>query len=153
MIEIQQETYRYRLTAEPLMAKEPESINDPKKVYEYLMSCVYNGDEIHVREYFYAVFVNKDSRVKGFIKVSEGGVNFCPVDPKIIFPAALKCLATGIVLTHNHPSGNTNPSEIDRRLTKQLSEGARLLSIDLIDHLIVSDCQYYSFRNNGEMCF
>lgn len=94
MIEIQKETYRYRLTAEPLMAKEPESINNTKKLYDYLMSYVYKDDEIQVREYFYAVFLNSDSRVKGFIKVSEGGVGSCPVDPKIIFSAALKCLAT-----------------------------------------------------------
>lgn len=135
------------------MAKEPESINNPKRIYDYLMSCVYKDDEIQVREYFYAVFLNSDSRVKGFIKVSEGGVGSCPVDPKIIFSAALKCLATGIVLTHNHPSGNTNPSEIDKRLTKKLSEGAKLLDIDLLDHLIVSDCQYHSFREHGDMFF
>lgn len=153
MIEIQKETYRYRLTAEPLMAKEPESINSPKRIYDYLMSCVYKDDEIQVREYFYAVFLNPDSRVKGFIKVSEGGVGSCPVDPKIIFSAALKCLATGIVLTHNHPSGNVIPSEIDKKLTKKLSEGAKLLDIELLDHLIVSDCQYYSFREHGDMFF
>lgn len=150
---IKREICRYRLVAQPLMAKEPQQIMDSKTTYDFLMSDVYDMETFDVTESFYAVFLNADNRVKGFIKVSEGGVNGVIVDPKVVFSAALKCLATSIVLTHNHPSGNPRPSECDRELTKQLVSGAKLLDIGIMDHIIVaSGGRYYSFRDYGNIC-
>lgn len=147
---IQREICRYKLVAQPLMAKESQQIMESKETYDFLMSDVYDKETFDVTESFYAVFLNADNRVKGFIKVSEGGVNGVIVDPKIVFSAALKCLATSIVLTHNHPSGNPRPSECDKALTKQLVSGAKLLNITIMDHIIVANGgRYYSFRDYG----
>jgi DNA repair protein RadC len=65
----------------------------------------------------------------------------------------LKCLASAIIVTHNHPSGNPRPSEDDRKLTKKLSEAAKMLDIAFIDHIIVGLGRYHSFRDYGELTF
>lgn len=148
--EIRNQVYEYWLTSTSLAA-EPIMVNDTQKIYDFLMASVYDKESIDVKESFYAVFVDSAYNTKGFIKVGEGGVNGVIVDPKIVFSAALKCLATGIVLTHNHPSGNCHPSEIDRQLTKQLIAGGELLEIKIIDHIIVSRTGYYSMKAYGEL--
>lgn len=150
MSEIIKQVYEYRLTAKSLAA-EPVKVGDPKRIYDFLISEVYDKDSLDVRESFYAVFVDSAMNTKGFIRVCEGGVDACPVDAKIIFSAALKCLSRGIILTHNHPSGNRKPSELDRQLTKKLIEGAKLLDMSIIDHIIVTNFNYYSFREYGEI--
>lgn len=150
MRRIQKEVCRYRLVAQPLTAREPEKIQKSDESYKFLMSEVYDKDNIDITESFYAVFLNTDFRVKGFIKVSEGGLDRTIVDPRVVFSAALKCLATAVLFTHNHPSGNPRPSETDKELTKQLEGGAKLLNITVADHIIVcSGDRYYSFRDNG----
>lgn len=113
------------------------------------MSDVFDKDTIDVTESFYAVFLNTDNRVKGFIKVSDGGVNGVIVDPKVVFSAALKCLASTVVFSHNHPSGNPRPSEEDKVLTNKLVAGAKLLDITVMDHVIVTKRSFYSFRDHG----
>jgi DNA repair protein RadC len=70
-------------------------------------------------------------------------------DPKIIFKLALEELASGIVLAHNHPSGNLTPSQSDRDLTKKIKEAGRLLDIQLLDHIIVAGRNYFSFADEG----
>lgn len=146
---IRKQVYEYRLTSTSLAA-EPIILNDSQKTYDFLMKSVYDKDSIDVVESFYAVFVDSALNTKGFIKVGEGGVNGVIVDPKIVFSAALKCLAIGIVLTHNHPSGNCHSSEIDKQLTKKLIAAGELLDIKIIDHIIVSRTGYYSMKANGE---
>lgn len=126
-------------------------LNDSQATYDFLMSEVYDPLEIDVVESFYVLFLNAGKGVKGYIKVSSGGVNATIADPKVIFCAALKCLASSIIVTHNHPSGNPRPSEDDRKLTKKLSEAAEMLDITLIDHIIVGLGRYYSFRDYGEL--
>lgn len=147
---IQREVCRYRLVAKPLTAREPETLMKSDETYKFLMSYVYDKENLGITESFYAVFLNAGNMIKGFIKVSEGGVNNCLADPKIIFSAALKCLATSIILTHNHPSGNPRPSECDKELTKKLEAGAKLLDINIMDHIIVANGgRYFSFRDHG----
>ena len=150
MNEINRIVCRYKLVSEPLEAREAEKIVNSEEIYDFLISDVFDKETIDVTESFYAVFLNSDNRVKGFIKVSEGGVNRTTVDAKVIFSAALKCLATAVVFAHNHPSGNPCPSEQDKELTKKLVAGAKVLDIIPIDHVIVTGngC-YYSFRDYG----
>lgn len=146
---IRKEVCRYRLVSEPLMAHEPQKISKSNETYDFLMSDVFDKDTIDVTESFYAVFLNTDNRVKGFIKVSDGGVNGVIVDPKVVFSAALKCLASAVVFSHNHPSGNPRPSEEDKVLTNKLVAGAKLLDITVMDHVIVTKRSFYSFRDHG----
>ena len=85
--------------------------------------------------------------------VSNGGTTNVIADPKVIFKNALALNATCIVLGHNHPSGNPRPSEEDRQLTKKLVAAGKLLDINVIDHIIIGNERYYSFRDHGEMTF
>ncbi|MBA7590221.1 hypothetical protein ES708_32334 [subsurface metagenome] len=76
----------------------------------------------------------------------------CPglFDVRLIFQGAIKANASGIIVCHNHPSGNLNPSESDNKITRKIKEAGALLDIQLLDHLIIiSDGSYYSFADNG----
>lgn len=102
-------------------------------------------------EVFYVLMLDRGNRAKSIYKASQGGLHGTVADPKLIFSAALKCLASAIVLCHNHPSGQLRPSEEDIRLTRKLLEGGRLLDIVVQDHLILTRNGYYSFSDNGMM--
>jgi DNA repair protein RadC len=119
---------------------------------EFLLNTVFDKDTIDVFESAYVVFLNRNLEVKGYMQVSSGGVACCIIDPKIVFAAALKCLASCIVISHNHPSGNTTPSKEDKELTKKLVQGGDILQIKVIDHIIISsDGNFYSFAEWGNL--
>jgi DNA repair protein RadC len=100
-------------------------------------------------EEFWILLLNRNNRLLSRHRISSGGVAGTIVDPKIIFNTALKELASGIVLSHNHPSGNLQPSREDKDMTQKILQGAKLLDICIIDHIIVANKDYYSFRDNG----
>lgn len=100
-------------------------------------------------EVFWVILLDRGNRLLELRKVSEGGLHGTVADPKVIFKMALDHRASSIVLCHNHPSGQLRPSEEDIRLTRKLTEGARLLDIAIHDHLIVTSGGYYSFADNG----
>jgi DNA repair protein RadC len=100
-------------------------------------------------EEFWILCLNRAHRLTKKKRVSEGGVSGTMADPKIIFKLALEELASGIVLAHNHPSGNLTPSQSDRDLTKKIKEAGRLLDIQLLDHIIVAGRNYFSFADEG----
>ena len=100
-------------------------------------------------EAFWVILVNRANRVIRSQLVSQGGVAGTVADPKIIFNCALQHFASGIIVAHNHPSGNLNPSQADIDLTKKLKEGGRLLEIQVLDHLIVAGQKYFSFADEG----
>jgi DNA repair protein RadC len=106
-------------------------------------------DDLEYCESFACLLMNRANRVLGIALVSKGGVSGTVADPKIIFQHALKANASCIILLHNHPSGNTNPSEADIHLTKKLVEGGKLLDLAVLDHLIVTTDGYYSFADEG----
>jgi DNA repair protein RadC len=87
--------------------------------------------------------------VLGKKRVSVGGVAGTVVDPKVIFKLALDQLASSIILCHNHPSGNLQPSQQDINITKKLREGARFLDIIISDHIIIGNKAYFSFADKG----
>ena len=117
---------------------------------EDVLRSIWN-DTIELKEEFYILLLNRANRVKGWYKVSEGGTAGTIVDPKLIFSTALKCHASAIILAHNHPSGNTKPSEEDLKLTRKLTEGGKLLEIAVLDHLILTLEEYLSFADEGLM--
>lgn len=100
-------------------------------------------------EEFWILLLNRNNRLLSKHRISSGGVAGTIVDPKIIFNIALKELASGIVLSHNHPSGNLQPSREDKDMTHKILQGAKFLEISIIDHIIVANRDYYSFRDNG----
>ncbi len=100
-------------------------------------------------EEFWVLFLNRANKVIGKNKISEGGVSATVVDPKVIFHHALSHFATGIILAHNHPSGNLVPSEQDISITQKIAISAKSLEINLFDHLIIAGGSYYSFADQG----
>lgn len=100
-------------------------------------------------EEFWVLFLNRAQRVIRKKRISEGGVSGTVADPRIIFKLAIEELASGIVVAHNHPSGNLTPSQSDRDLTKKLKEAGKLLEIQLLDHIIVAGQKYFSFADDG----
>ena len=102
-------------------------------------------------EEFWIILVNRANRLIRIGQVSQGGVAGTVADPKIIFKMALEELASGIILAHNHPSGNLSASQADIELTRKLSAGARLLEIQVLDHIILAGQKYFSFADEGLM--
>lgn len=100
-------------------------------------------------EQFWLLVLDRGNRVTDKCMVSDGGMHGTVADPKRIFKEALDRRAAGIVLAHNHPSGQLKPSAEDIALTRKLVDGARLLEIAVQDHVIVTDTGYFSFADNG----
>lgn len=101
------------------------------------------------REEFWILLLNRANFVVRKIQISSGGIAGTVVDPKLIFKHALDNLACGIIMIHNHPSGNLKPSEADIRLTKKINQAGQFLDIDVMDHLIFANSGYYSFKDEG----
>jgi DNA repair protein RadC len=102
-------------------------------------------------EEFWLLLLNRANEVIRPVQVSQGGVSGTVADPKIIFKLAIECLASAIILIHNHPSGNLKPSEADKDLTRRLASAGKLLEIPILDHLIFTDTSYLSFADEGLM--
>ncbi|HTE01192.1 MAG TPA: DNA repair protein RadC [Mucilaginibacter sp.] len=100
-------------------------------------------------EEFWIILLGRSSKVLGKELISKGGLSGTVADPKIIFHAALQYQASGIILVHNHPSGNLKPSQQDISLTKNLAASGRMLEIQIFDHLIISDSGFFSFGDEG----
>jgi DNA repair protein RadC len=100
-------------------------------------------------EEFWLLFLNRANKVTHKEQLSKGGVAGTVVDAKLIFKRALELQASGIILAHNHPSGNLQPSQQDITITNQLRDGAKLLDMSILDHLIIAENQYFSFADEG----
>jgi DNA repair protein RadC len=101
------------------------------------------------KEEFIVIALNRANKVLGFFKISSGGVSGTVADPKVIFQFALLSNACRLVLTHNHPSGNLQPSAGDREITNKLVKGGDVLDIQILDHIIVTSEGYTSFCDEG----
>ena len=100
-------------------------------------------------EEFKILLMNRSNAVLGILAVSKGGLSGTVTDVRLIFQAAIKANASGIIVAHNHPSGNLNPSESDTKITQKIKEAGNLIDIQLLDHLIITEEDYYSFADNG----
>ena len=100
-------------------------------------------------EVFIAVYLNKSNKILNYKIISNGGLTGTVADPRIILKAAIEENATGIILCHNHPSGNLKPSAADELITQKIKQGAALIDINVMDHVIVSNEGYYSFADDG----
>lgn len=125
-------------------------ISSSNQTYQLLKSQ-WDMGKIAFLEEFKVLLLNRGNRVLGIVDISMGGVSGTYVDPKVVFAVALKGNASGIILTHNHPSGSVRPSEADIKLTKRLVECGKLLDINVWDHIILSENSYYSFADDGMM--
>ena len=102
-------------------------------------------------EEFWVLYLNRSNIVLKKCRMSSGGISGTVVDQKIILKKALLCLASSIILIHNHPSGNSNPSIQDKKVTKKMKLACELLEINLLDHIIIAGNSYYSFADELEL--
>ncbi len=100
-------------------------------------------------EEFWVMLLNRANKVIDTKLVGRGGVSSTVVDSKVIFSFALESLASGIILGHNHPSGNLKPSNSDIRLTKKIVDAGKIMEVPVLDHIIVGDNDYFSFADEG----
>jgi DNA repair protein RadC len=118
-----------------------------------LFKDFFDEDTINLQEKFMVMYLNKANRVLGIYPMSIGGITGTIADIRLILAIALTTAATGMILGHNHPSGNMKASKADIDLTARIKEGAKMLDILLLDHLIISpvDREFYSFAEQGVM--
>ncbi|KFC19684.1 RadC family protein [Chryseobacterium sp. FH1] len=109
----------------------------------------FDSEEMDYRESFFALYLNQANKVLGIKKISECGISSTLVDVRIIMQAALLCNASGIIVAHNHPSGNLKPSGCDIKMTAQIKEAAKILSLSLLDHVILTSDSNFSFAAEG----
>jgi DNA repair protein RadC len=100
-------------------------------------------------EEFWILLVNRSNKVIRKEKISQGGYSGTVTDVRIIMKLAVDARASGIIVVHNHPSGNLTPSESDTRITQKIKEAGNLMDVQLLDHLIIAEKDYYSFADNG----
>ena len=96
---------------------------------------------------FYVVMLNNANNTIGYTKISQGGITGTVVDVRLIAKHALECLATSVILIHNHPSGNSKPSSADKLITEKIKHGLALLDIRVLDHIILTENTYFSFAD------
>lgn len=99
-------------------------------------------NKIELLEEFKILLLNRRNRVLGVVDISQGGLSGTVADPNVIFAAALKSCASGIILAHNHPSEELDPSREDVAFTNKIKAGAELLDLKVLDHLIISKDSY-----------
>src|SRR5690606_9747932 len=107
------------------------------------------GDDINIYESVFVIYLNQSNQPLGWRKISQGGVSSSIVDVRMVLMPAVHCLASSFIICHNHPSGSMTPSREDRRITDQLKEAGKLLGINILDHVIISENSYYSFADEG----
>jgi hypothetical protein len=123
-------------------------ISNYNDVTQFIRDRILKG--IEVQEHFIALYLNQANRIIGYYHHSTGTINATMVDIEIVAAVALKTLAKAVIISHNHPSGNLQPSDADRTLTKRLKDALKLFDILLLDHVIVTRDGYYSFSERGE---
>ena len=110
------------------------------------------SQSMEYKESFYAMYLNRNNKVLGIHKVAEGGLCGTVVDVRCVFQVALKANSCSVIVAHNHPSGNSIPSEADKSITQKIKEAGKFLDIPLLDHLILlPDEGYTSFADEGLM--
>ncbi|WP_374174067.1 DNA repair protein RadC [Flavobacterium tructae] len=120
-------------------------ITSSKIVFEIMQPII--GELSH--EEFWVLFLNNSNKVISKSQVSKGGITGAVVDVRIVFKLALEIGATGLILCHNHPSGNLLPSDADKKLTKKIKLAGDSLDVKVLDHLIITEAKYYSFVDQG----
>jgi|TARA_R110002020_G_scaffold103640_3_gene242860 DNA repair protein RadC len=111
----------------------------------------WNPNTIELQEEFKLLLLDRDNKVLGLYNLSKGGIAGTVVDVRLMMVVALKSKASAIILAHNHPSGNMKPSAQDKTITKKIMSACKFLDIDLLDHIILSNKKYYSFKDEDDI--
>ena len=109
------------------------------------------SDDLEIYESFFLLLLNRQNQTIGYAKISQGGVTGTVVDVKIIMKYIIDTLASGIILCHNHPSGNLTPSPQDISITEKIKNAASFVDTKVLDHIILTSDSYYSFCDEGTL--
>lgn len=121
------------------------------KEAEQCFRKMYNSDTLEYIESSIVIFLNRANKTIGWYKLSQGGISGTIMDQRIVFAVALKCGASGIIISHNHPSGQLFPSNEDNLITNKIKEAGKILDIALLDHIIITEEGYYSYADEGKL--
>lgn len=127
---------------------EMPSIQSPQDAIE-LLRTVWDEDKIQLHEEFLVILLNNAKKCLGWSKISSGGSTSTIVDPATIFQVALLSNASSIILAHNHPSGNIDPSLADKNITERIKKAGKMLGINVVDHFIITADAYLSFKERN----
>lgn len=122
-------------------------ITSAKDAADYIRQ--FYSDDIEIYESFFLLLLNRQNKTIGYAKISQGGVAGTVVDGKIVLKYIVDTLASGAILCHNHPSGTLMPSTQDIELTDKIKKAVKLVDSDVLDHIILTTDNYYSFADNG----
>lgn len=144
----------YTVEKENLLVKEkginyPDELDNPKKIVE-MFNHLFRLDQ-KAEEYVYMLALNSKNKPLGVFEVSHGTVNYSVIAPREIYQRALLIGASYIILLHNHPSGQPNPSKDDKDTTRRIHASGELLNVQLLDHIIVGSGSYFSFREESDI--
>lgn len=128
-------------------AMQKRKIQGSRDAFEYFSAIM--SDLLH--EEMWMLILDNANQVNGSFRIGQGGITGTVVDVRLVFKSVILGNSTQFIIAHNHPSGNTSASDADKSITKKLKEGADILDIRFLDHLIISSDSYYSFADNGEM--
>lgn len=120
-------------------------ITNPWDCYKVLRDLL----EYEDREHFLALTLNTKNEINSIITVSIGTLNSAMVHPREVFKSAILSNANKIIIAHNHPSGHIEPSQEDKNITNRLIQCGEILGIGVLDHIIIGDGYYYSFKENN----
>lgn len=135
---------RRRAATDPIVR---DIIRSSRDVYDLLFPLL--ADLPH--EELWALFLNRSQRIIDKQKLSQGGIAETSFDMKLLLKHAINALASGIILCHNHPSGNLRPSHADDQLTRHVAQAVKLMDMQLLDHVIIADNRYYSYSDEGKL--
>lgn len=143
---VRESAVEYGLTAKTTNF-ERTKINNSVKAAQYIRK--FYQDDINIYESFFMLSLATDARVKGFCKISQGGINGTIVDKRLVCKYAIETLAASVIIAHNHPSGNTMPSKADRIITNDIKSALSLFDIELFDHIIITADDHLSFADES----
>jgi DNA repair protein RadC len=126
---------------------EKVAITSSQSASDYIRQ--FYSDDIEIYESFFILLLNRANKTIGYAKISQGGITGTYVDKKIIAKYIIDSLASGVIIAHNHPSGQLAPSDADKRITKDIKEVCSLIDSSLLDHVILTADSYFSFSDDG----
>lgn len=135
---------RRRKASDIIEAQKIRSSNDVYTIFNPLMADLQH-------EEFWILYLNRSNKILSRHKLSQGGISGTITDVRLIIKKALELLASSVIICHNHPSGNLDPSDADTRITNKIKDAASYFDINLLDHVIVTDNGYYSYADNGSI--
>lgn len=142
----------YRLTQYKVaLVKDSSTLTDGSKRIGTVADVIAIAQDMKLldREQLRCIYVNARHNVIGWEVISQGSLTASIAHPREIFKGAILASAAGVILVHNHPSGDPSPSDEDVRLTKRIAECGRILGIELLDHIVIAENGNYSFKNSG----